>query len=653
MIRSFLVMAASAALVMASGCGEPQQTRTVTELPTLAGPTALRGTIGREAVVRNADRVLVSGYGLVVGLTDTGATDVPAAVEATMEREIETMIGGIEGAFDHTVYRDLSARELLRHPTTAVVLVEGAVAPGGPEGMRFDVRVRTLSGSSATSLEGGRLWTTRLQIGRPLLLGGAQTEVIAEARGEVFINPFVTPGSGETNGRVGRVLGGGLLTDPLPLELVLENPLHSRANSITRAINQRFPDGPSGPRTTAFGRNDQIVQVFTPTAFQQRFDDFVNLLMALPINQSAPELLARRYRRALVDQPELAEELGWALRAIGAPALPHVRDLYDFPEVAPRMAALSVGAHLNDSRAADFLERIALEGGPREKLAALELLGAVDGRPSSDEVLRQVAGFGETLTERSMAYDALMRRAERWRLGQLAAAERRRITGLAPATETQLRLAAARRIPLGNPQGVERIDVGGRFGLDVLPFGEPMVFVTLQGSPRVAVFGREAEVLRPMTVVAWDNRLMMRADDPAGEVLLRYEDDQTDRIVQQRVSHELVDLVLFLARGGSVSDFGRGLGFTYSEVVGALAAIRDSDATEAVFATEDDRLRGMLLVAQDQRVADRPALLDDTGVEVDLSDLEPVDAGREPTAAEATSGWVQPIERPEDEDEEG
>ncbi|MEO0630954.1 MAG: flagellar basal body P-ring protein FlgI, partial [Planctomycetota bacterium] len=301
MIRTALAVAMTAATALGlAGCGEPQRTRTVSTPSIIAGPTALRGTIGREAVVRNADPVLVAGYGLVVGLNETGATDVPAAVEATMEREIETMIGGIEGAFDHTVYKDLSARELLRHPTTTVVLVEGAVPPGGPEGMPFDVRVRTLSGSSATSLEGGRLWTTRLQIGRPPMLGGTQTEIIAEARGEVFINPFVTPGSGEVEGRVGRVLGGGLLTDPLPLELVLENPLHSRANSITRAINQRFPDGPKGPRTTAFGRNDQIVQVFTPALYQQRFDEFINLLMAVPIDQSAPELLARRYRRALV-----------------------------------------------------------------------------------------------------------------------------------------------------------------------------------------------------------------------------------------------------------------------------------------------------------------------------------------------------------------
>lgn len=643
-------LVAAWAVFVVGGCGDAPRARTVSPAASVGGggPTALRGTIGREAILRNADRVLVSGYGLVVGLNDTGATDVPAQVEATMEREIETMIGGIEGAFDHTVYRDLSARELLRHPTTAVVLVEGAVAPGGPEGMRFDVRVRTLSGSSATSLEGGRLWTTRLQIGRPVTLGGPQTEIIAEARGEVFINPFVTPGSDQVQGRIGRVLGGGLLTDPLPLELVLENPLHSRANSITRAVNQRFPDGPRGPRTTAYGRNDQIVQVFAPTAYQQRFDEFISLLLALPINQSAPELLARRYRQAIVDQPELAEELSWALRAIGASALPHVRDLYDFPEVAPRMAGLAVGAHLNDARAADFLEQIALEGESRERIVALERLGAVDGRASSDEVLRQVAGFGETLTERSMAYDSLMRRAERGRLAQLAAAERRKLAGVAPATETQLRLAAARRIPAGNAQGVERIDVGGRFAIDVLPFGEPMVFVTLQGSPRIAIFGRDAELERPLTVIAWDSRLMMRADDPAGEVLLRYEDARTERVVQQRVSHELVDLVMFLARGGSVSDFGPGLGFTYSEVVGALAAIRDNGATEAVFATEDDRLRGMLLIAEDQRVADRPALLNAAGTEIDLSDLDPVDADERPTPAEATSGWVQPIEREEE-----
>ncbi|MEO1585169.1 MAG: flagellar basal body P-ring protein FlgI [Planctomycetota bacterium] len=648
---AILIGMLTAAGLISVGCGPPRRTTQV-DVPTASrGSSVLRGTIGREAVLRNADPVIVSGYGLVVGLAGTGARDVPANVAATMEREIETLAGGLGGVdFQGTAFEGLSPRQIMRDPSTAVVLVVGAVSPGGPEGLRFDVQVRALSGSSATSLEGGRLWTTRLQIGRPVTLGGPQTEIIAEARGEIFINPFATPGSSSVEGRVGRVLGGGLLTDPRPLELVLENPLHSRAMGIERAINQRFPDGPAGPGTVAYGRNDQIVQVYTPTAFQQRFDEFVRTLLATPIDQSAPEALARRYRQAMVNQPELAADIGWALRAIGEPSLSHMRDLYDFPEIAPRMAALTVGAHLNDTRAADFLERVALEGSAAEQLAAIELLGAVDGRPSSDDVLRDLAGFGETLTVRSMAADALMRRAERWRLAQLAAAERQRAVGRRPATETQLRLAAARRIPRGNPQGVERVDVAGRFAIDRLPFGEPLVFVTLQGVPRIVLFGERAELTRPMTVAAWDNRLLMRSDGPRDEVLLRYEDDRTGRVIQRPVGHELLDVVLFLARGAGVSDFGEGLGFTYAQVVGALAAIEESSATRAAFATQEDRFQAMLALASDRNVADRPALLDDEGVRVDLGSIEPLDPS-ERAAPKAEGGFVVPIER--DEDDEG
>ena len=197
-----------------SGCSSGNKKRAREVTPTLSGaPSVLRGTVGYETSLRQADSAYISGYGLVVGLNGTGSTNVPENIAATMEREILIMSGGEAGGFINTPLEGLSPREVIRHPDTAVVLVEGAIPPGAPEGPYFDVRVRALSGSTAESLEGGTLWTTRLQLGPASTLGGLQTKTIAEARGEVFINPFAEPGrpseiSCQAAMGLGTLLGG-------------------------------------------------------------------------------------------------------------------------------------------------------------------------------------------------------------------------------------------------------------------------------------------------------------------------------------------------------------------------------------------------------------------------------------------------------------
>jgi hypothetical protein len=636
--------------VLLPSCGGTGSGRTVTrDIEISSGPAVLRGTIGYETTLVGHRPVLVSGYGLVVGLEGTGSTEVPEFIAATMEREIGALSGGAELGFRDTPFEGLSPRQILRHPDTAVVIVEGAIAPGSPVNSRFDVLVRSLEGTNLTSLRGGMLWTTRLQIGPPGTLGGPQTRIIAEARGEVFLNPFAEPGSGRADEGVGRVLGGGVITAPQPLELVLKVPLHSRALLIAQAVNQRFPSGPRGEGTTAFGRSDTSVQVYAPPAYEDRFDEFVNLLRATPINQGYPEQLAQRYSRALVTDPGLADELQWALRAVGQPSVAFVRDYYSFPERGPRMAALTVGAHLQDPRAADFLERIAYEESDADRLAALTLLGVADDRGSTDLVLRDIAGSEAPLSVRVAAYESLMRRAERWQAASLARRDGpgRRSSGPTPA---QIRESVMRRIPPGNPQGVERLDVGGRFSLDVVQLGAPLLYVTVQGRPRVTIFGAQAELRRPMTVMAWDNRLLMRSDSPRGEILLRYEPPR-GTIVQHPVGADLADFIQFLARGGNATSFGPGLGFTYAEVVAALHAISEDDGTDAAVATEDDALRARLLAATETTISERPATSGERGSERPAIAVTPQEEAPAPQAdapGEGRRTYVVPITHDDD-----
>ena len=60
----------------------------------------------------------------------------------------------------------------------------------------------------------------------------------------------------------------GMVTDPLDLELVLDNESHSRARSMAQAINNRFPEQP-GEGETARGRTARIIHITVPAAFNR------------------------------------------------------------------------------------------------------------------------------------------------------------------------------------------------------------------------------------------------------------------------------------------------------------------------------------------------------------------------------------------------
>jgi len=641
----FMQAAAGVALCVAliAGCsgGDKKRVRTVT--PTFKdAPSVLRGTIGYETKLRRAEAAYISGYGLIVGLHGTGSTNVPENIAATMEKEILTMATAEVGAFINTPFEDMTPRQVIRHPDTAVVLVEGVVPSGAPQGTRFDVRVRALSGSTAESLEGGKLWTTRLQIGPASTLGGLQTNTIGEARGEVFVNPFAEPGAPtEVNTRVGRVLGGGRVIEPQPLELLLETPLHSRAQAITRAINERFPDGPRGQGTTARGRDDQVIQVYSPPAYKDRFGEFVQLLLHTPINQDFPEQLARKYTQSMVQDPSAVGQLSWALRAIGPRAIPYVRDMYEFSEQGPRMAALRAGAHLGDTRATAFLERIAFDELSRNRIEATGLLGIAAGHGSIERTLHDILEEEEELTLRIAAYEALMERARRDRLERLIASNGQRPASQRASIE-QITYYAEAVIPRGNAQGVERISIRDRFSIDIVPFGEPLIYITQQGSPRIAIIGQDTELITPLFVSAWSDRLIMTATNQGDDIRLRYETSSNGPILTNRMGTELVELIKYMARGASATDTRRGLGFTYSEIVGALAAIESAGGTEAAFATETDKLIATILLANQTTTQDRPALIGGEGEEVNLDPM----AGQTDDSDETTrtqTGYVVPL----------
>ncbi len=601
-------------------------------------PTVLRGTIGAECSIRGNEPVLVSGLGLVVGLNGTGGGPLPVQIQATMERELARGGIGRGGPLTEGPLAGMTPREVLRDPNCAVVLVEGVVPPGSPLGATFDVRVRTLPGSTVSSLEGGKLWTTELRLGPVTPFGGVKARSIGHARGSVFINPFADPSGAPSNATmanlaadalaptadaqagpaaprdesmgeklaqpsplqaptaqapmrpaatgdgvtrtVGRVLGGGFVSEPLAMELVLDNPSHARAISIVQAINSRFPPTKGDEGNTARGRNDSSVAVRVPRAYREKTEEFLQLLKYTQIDQAFPQEYAKRFAEELKKSPALADELSWSLQAIGRPAAPFLLPLYDDPELLPRLGALRAGAKVGDPRATPRLMEMSRGGPASLRAEVIELLGQMGPDPQINIALRDLVQTGE-LDVRVAAYEAL---AER-----------------------------------GDPS-IDRLMIADRFALDTIPIGDDLIYVSQQGVPKIVLFGAGLRLAEETLVSVWGDRLMIAVekDQPGNAARLYFRDYRDSRATTASVSRDLRELVRFLARQPVPENPEPGLNLTYSEVVGALYAVQKQGAIAVApdgkgpggggaFATERDRLLARLLEAQEiTSVEERP-----------------------------------------------
>lgn len=561
-------------------------------------PDILRNTIGAEATLRGREPTLVSGYGVVVGLNGTGSRDIPIAIRALLEREmVRQGVGQGLGPLS-----EVSPSEFLDNPDTAVVLVRAVIQPGSPAGTRFDVLVEALPGTATTSLEGGRLYTTKLYRGlvRPVM---PSVRPIGEARGEILINPFADPASDSTGSVLrtsGRVLNGGIVTEPWSLVLALDNASHTRARAVTDAINSRFPRG-SNLKQTARGANDELIEITIPREFNERPEDFTQLLLHTRIDQNFPKEWALRYTRALKESPELADPLNWCLQALGETAVGFVRELYAYPEERPRLAAIQAGARLRDPAVRTHLEDLALNGAPAFRANAYRLLADLPPDPRINQFLRDRLDAPDIDT-RIAAFEGLLARAD-------------------PVIST--------------------VRVGGKFKLMTAPSTEAVVYVSQQREPRVVILGTDVAVNRPVFMSAWSDRLMLTAQSENDPVRVFYRDYRTDGITTQQLRPDLPGLIQFMAHKTTPEQPDPGLDFSYSEIVGALYEMTKSGAIAAAFVPESDRLGlEILRSAQVEVGSDRP----------EESPEGPIDALPDPAETQSeseTPGDVVSGDRPE------
>ncbi len=589
-------------------------------------PSSLRGTVGAEARITGVEQTLVSGIGFVVGLNGTGGLTIPEQYAAHLERMMG--LNGVTIANDsNSAIARKSPRELLRDRNTAAVIVQAAIPAGARQGETFDVYVRAIN---ATSLEGGRLWTTEMRIGPPSSYGDPQARILAKAKGPIFLNPFAEPG-GEFDGitrDVGRILDGGTITFPTKIEIILDNPSHQRARQIVSAINSAFPAAPSDREPTARGKDESLILVQIPQRYLDRRSEFIDLLSHVTIDQSYPEIYARRYAQTLESEPYLAGDMSMCLEALGERAIPFLSDLYTHPESAPRLAALRAGAALGDSRVVKHLREIALDPNSKFRTDAMSLMSTIDESLLVDTTLRELLSAPELMI-RVEAYENLMDRALRVRKARIAQMFESNTQGITTSA-TQIDILSRVWVPMDPLRGVGRTLVEGKFFLDLVPYGEPLIYVTQQKEPRIVLFGEHLSLTKPLLASAWSDRLMLVADDANSPVRMYYRDDITrTTLTINEVPELLPELIKLFAHTPTPEDPRPGLGMSYSQVVGALYQIYDDRGVLAAFATEEDRLLADLLASvSSEEITMRP--------ESDKADavLVPVDDPSAPVVGE-------------------
>ena len=112
----------------------------------------LADTIGELALLADSEPLRVRGFGVVVGLGDSGGSDVPESIrEYLIDYLTKEMTSHSDSARPFA-----SPERLLASPDCAVVEVQGFIPPGAPPGTLFDVQVEAV-GTQARSIDGGLL----------------------------------------------------------------------------------------------------------------------------------------------------------------------------------------------------------------------------------------------------------------------------------------------------------------------------------------------------------------------------------------------------------------------------------------------------------------------------------------------------------------
>lgn len=490
-------------------------------------------TVGGTCELAGYTAVRVEGYGLVCNLPGTGSSECPPIQREFLLHHLRTL--NSNGLIPKR-YEFLTAEQILDSVTTAAVKVSGLVPPGAPKGEIFDVEVVALPQTQTTSLQGGWLLPTDLQViitGDSGALAGRPT---AQAAGPVFINPFPisTRQGTKSDPRKGVVLGGGLSLKDRSLLLKILQPDTRIADLIQRRINTRFSQT-GGPKIADATRSS--VQITIPSEFRPKYRHFVELLMALDLEERPGHRDMRlKELNTLASLPNAdyaSIALSW--EAIGKESLRHLVPLYKNPTDKRSFYAARTALNLGDLSALDAMIAIAKNDTHPCQLLAAESLGVIGQDPRA---IQARSALAELLNRpngrlRLLAYD-----------------------GLRKAHDGRIRV-----VPLSGDFALELVD----------STAENMVCIWATSEPRIVLFGQDWRC--PGNIFFdWENRVMLNVKSGEAEFSISRPAPSGKGIFYTKCPLFVPDLIATLAKPIAAPEEKMSPlpGLTFSEAVGIL-----------------------------------------------------------------------------------
>ena len=293
----------------------------------------------------------VEGVALVSNLNGTGSAAKPGELRKRLLRDLET------------IETPLPAEELLQSKNTEMVLVKGLLPAGVRKGDRFDLEIFPLSGTDATSLEGGYIQKMRLRI--TAQLGGTVKEGHLQGlgKGRVLTHSAFETRDDASNRLSGLVLGGGTSKVERDLALLIRTGSKSirTSTSISTAINDRFTVSTStGLEGVANSKTDQVIELKIPGQYRHNVGRFAQVISNMAYDEPAHLKVNRMDSlEASLQNPLTAGLSAIRLEAMGKQALPTLKRALGNSDIQVRFAAAQSLAYQGMNEGVEILANAA------------------------------------------------------------------------------------------------------------------------------------------------------------------------------------------------------------------------------------------------------------------------------------------------------
>ncbi|MDY7010264.1 MAG: flagellar basal body P-ring protein FlgI [Planctomycetota bacterium] len=519
------------ALVVSAGCENRRIQQTTIPVRAVA-PPGISETVAGYADLVGGNAMMVRGPGVVIGLGDSGSSEVPSHLRKYLIQQMSKYkVGSYLTGTAH-----VTPEQILADKDTAVVVVSGFIPPAAPVGTRFDVYVESLPRTQTLSLDGGILMTTDMHMSMITSVGSAaQSKTLASGHGAIFVNPFVdrTKEGAQARLRAGRIPDGGVVVESRPVRLELRGADYRISRLIQRLLNERFGEG----QKVAVAKTPSIIELHIPRSYRDDYVHFLHLVMHTYVSgpSGGEERYARRLAKDILLPTARHEDIALVWEAIGRQVLPIIRELYTSSDPSAAFYSARTGMRLNDTMAADVIVRIANSADSPFRIPAVEELGRAQRSSQGLATLKRTLSSKNALL-RVSAYEALIKHDSR--------------------------------------DVIRSWDISGQFVMDeVQTEGDYTIYATVSGRPRIVLFGKSIPLNRPLFFCPDDEMVTMNASRDDKKVMVYRRIPGTRRqsdpfYVVPRVDEFIRTLGSRPIRGtdGNIE----GLGLTYSQVVGVL-----------------------------------------------------------------------------------